>query len=168
MTDTDHRPTTREEDRTTTRNDERDESITERVLEVRIAEFDEFFEASSEALRAGLAGDPQPAGLAFETPQQLLRLFSAARHELLETIQTERPESMRELARLVERDPSAVHRDLDELAEYGIVEFEECGRAKRPVLGYDEIHVEVDLTFGTKTADGAGAADGEAPADHEA
>lgn len=179
MKDVEHRKPAGAEERTSNSDDEHEASVTERILEVRVADFDEFFEESSEALRAALDGEAQPAGLAFETPQQLLRLFTDARYELLETIRTERPESIRELARLVERDPSAVHRDLDELGEYGIVEFEEHGRAKRPVLGYDEIRVSVDLTFeangvddGTTTEFGAAvdrgpSADGGAADDEE-
>jgi predicted transcriptional regulator len=38
-----------------------------------------------------------------------------------------------------------VHRNLEELEELGLVEFEESDRAKRPTVWYDEITVELSL-----------------------
>lgn len=124
-------------------------TVTERVLEVRVQSFDEFADESKAALRKALEDEEyEPAVLAFETPGQAFSLFTDARYELLETIRREQPGSIRELARVLDRDVSAVHRDLDALAEYGIVEFEQEGRAKRPMVGYEEIRIDVDLTFG--------------------
>jgi len=127
----------------------RNRTVTERVLEVRVQSFEEFADQSEAALRQALEADEyEPAVLAFETPGQALSLFTDARYELLEAIRRERPGSIRELARVLDRDVRAVHRDLDALAEYGIVEFEADGRAKRPMVGYEEIRIDVDLTFG--------------------
>lgn len=64
------------------------------------------------------------------------------RLELLRTLRTEDVESVRDLARRLERDKGQVSRDLSELAELGIVEYEVSGRAKRPVLVQDHIVVE--------------------------
>ncbi|WP_160134162.1 transcriptional regulator [Halococcus salsus] len=66
--------------------------------------------------------------------------------ELLRTLASARPESIRETARLVERDVRHVHRNLTELADLGLVEFETNGRSKRPRVWYDEIAVELELT----------------------
>lgn len=66
--------------------------------------------------------------------------------ELLQTLARERPESIRETARLVGRDVRQVHRNLTELEDLGLVEFEEEGRSKRPSVWYDEIAVELPLT----------------------
>ena len=51
-------------------------------------------------------------------------------------------ESVRDLARRVERDKAQVSRDLRVLAEHAIVNFEENGRAKRPYLQSDHLVVE--------------------------
>ncbi len=128
---------------------EQNRTVTERVLEVRVQSFEEFADESREALQKAVEADEyEPAVLAFETPGQALSLFTDARYELLEAIRREQPGSIRELARVLDRDVRAVHRDLDALAEHGIVEFEQEGRAKRPVVGYEEIRIDVDLTFG--------------------
>jgi predicted transcriptional regulator len=65
--------------------------------------------------------------------------------ELLQILARERPESIRETARFVGRDVRQVHRNLKELEDLGLVEFEEDGRSKRPSVWYDEIAVELSL-----------------------
>lgn len=79
---------------------------------------------------------------------QVISLETAAfaltpkRLELIQTIRAEDIESVRDLARRVDRDKGQVSRDLAELAERGIVEYEESGRAKRPVLVQDHVVIE--------------------------
>jgi predicted transcriptional regulator len=53
--------------------------------------------------------------------------------------------SIRETARLVDRDIKQVSENLERLDEYGVVEFVEDGRAKRPVVPYDEIDIRLPL-----------------------
>lgn len=64
------------------------------------------------------------------------------RYELLQTIKHEDPESVRDLARTVDRDKGAVSRDLATLCKAGVVTYEENGRAKRPVLAQEHLVVE--------------------------
>jgi predicted transcriptional regulator len=71
--------------------------------------------------------------------------------ELLRTLARERPESIRETARLVDRDVRQVHRNLEELEELSLVEFEADGRSKQPGVWYDEIAVELPLNSGDET-----------------
>lgn len=70
--------------------------------------------------------------------------------ELLRVLATEEPESIRETARLVDRDVRQVHQNLEELAGLDLIEFESDGpgKPKRPVVWYDEIAVELPLTAG--------------------
>jgi predicted transcriptional regulator len=127
-----------------------DQQKTERVLEIRVQDFDSFASESAAALdEAVTTREGNPSVLAFETPRQALRLLSDARFELLEAIRSENPESIRELARLIERDVSVVHDDLELLADHGIVEFQQEGRNKRPTVAYEEIRIDVDLSFDT-------------------
>ncbi|WP_178915684.1 hypothetical protein [Natronomonas gomsonensis] len=65
--------------------------------------------------------------------------------ELLRTIAREEPSSIRETARLVDRDVRQVHDNLWTLGGEGLVEFERDGRAHRPVVDYDEIELEIGL-----------------------
>jgi predicted transcriptional regulator len=132
----------------TEREPDTNRSETERILEIRVQDFDSFAAESVTALDEAVATrEGTPSVLAFETPHQALRLLSNARFELLETIRTENPESIRGLARLVDRDVSAVHADLELLAEHGIVELHTEGRNKRPTVAYEGIHIDVDLSF---------------------
>ncbi|ESP86827.1 hypothetical protein K933_17127 [Candidatus Halobonum tyrrellensis G22] len=52
---------------------------------------------------------------------------------------------MRAAARLVDRDIKNVSTALNRLAELGLVEIEQDGRSKRPVVTYDDIRIEINL-----------------------
>lgn len=59
-------------------------------------------------------------------------ILTPKRLELLDRIATEDLDSVRDLARQLDRHPSIVSRDLDRLFDAGVIEFERDGRAKRP------------------------------------
>lgn len=84
--------------------------------------------------------------LVLDDEADLQRLLSPANLGLLRAIREYEPESMRAAADLVDRDFREVHRNLTELETLNVVEFEEQGRSKRPVVRFDEIDVEVSLT----------------------
>lgn len=69
-------------------------------------------------------------------------VLTEKRMELLNEIATDDLESMRDLGRRVDRDISIVKRDLDILYEAGVVEYEQNGRAKRPVLAHKNVFVK--------------------------
>ena len=83
--------------------------------------------------------------LSLSNLRELDRVFSEKNMELIQVIAKNEPESIREAARLVERDVREVHRNLKELEKLNVVEFEQHGRSKKPVVWYDEIDVHVDL-----------------------
>lgn len=70
------------------------------------------------------------------------KVLTEKRMELLETIRENSPESVSELAESVDRELSAVSRDLTLLEENTVVEYEESGGRKKPVLGQRYIFVE--------------------------
>jgi predicted transcriptional regulator len=65
---------------------------------------------------------------------------------LLEAIVEHEPESIRKLARLVDRNPPEVLENVNKLADYGLIELEAEGPAKRPGVWCDNIDVELPLT----------------------
>lgn len=69
-------------------------------------------------------------------------VLTERRRELVDALRTGEYESVRALARELERDKGAVSRDLSVLAEHGVTTLEEDGRAKRPVLRDGTIVVE--------------------------
>ena len=93
----------------------------------------------------------------FEDPADVHRVTRPRNLELLRTIAQREPESIRETARLVERDVRQVHDNLAELKELHLLEFEEEGRQKRPTVWYDSIEVDLSLTAPETTRDEANA-----------
>ena len=91
--------------------------------------------------------DAQPV-LNFGSYAELSRLLSPKNLELLEAISEHEPGSIRAAADTVNRDYKQVHRNLSELEDIGVIEFEGggSGQAKKPKLAYDGL--EIDILFG--------------------
>lgn len=98
------------------------------------------------AIDAGESVESSEPTLSIEDLETFGRVFRSTNLELLEAIVEHEPASIRELARLVDRHPPEVLENIHELADYGLVELEDNGRAKRPVVWYDEIDVDLPLT----------------------
>jgi predicted transcriptional regulator len=98
------------------------------------------------------AGEEVPHVINFEHPSDLRALLTDRRVELLRSVMTERPDSIRQLAVRLDRDVKTVHNDLQVLVEYDIVHFEQAGRAKRPFIPYDSIEVSLEIST-SKPAD---------------
>lgn len=105
-------------------------------------------------LDAGEAID-QPATIRFRNDAQLTNVFNERTFALLWVIRDERPESIRERARLVDRDKKNVHEELTTLNALGVMRFEDAGRSKRPVFPYDQL---VLTPLAREEGDGAEAA----------
>lgn len=69
-------------------------------------------------------------------------VLTPKRRELIEALSQAGYESIRSLAREIDRDKGQVSRDLAILAEHGIVTFETDGRSKRPLLSQEHIVIE--------------------------
>lgn len=110
------------------------------------------------SIDAGEDVDPRPSRLTIENLATFGRVFRPTNLELLEAIVEHEPGSIRELARVVDRHPPEVTENVHELADYGLVELEEDGRAKRPTIWYDEIEFSGDVPLGaTDTGSDIGA-----------
>jgi|GEM_PF-997236 predicted transcriptional regulator len=77
--------------------------------------------------------------LSFPDVDTATAVFTDSTLALLRALNVHEPASIREAARLVERDKKNVYDQLRKLAAHGIVEFVKEGNAKRPVVAYDEI-----------------------------
>ena len=79
----------------------------------------------------------------------LRKILTPERLRILQVIRSEKPKSIYELAKLLDRDRAAVVRDLEYLQQLGLVEFEEERRGKRrsrkQVVPYDEIEVSIPV-----------------------
>lgn len=99
------------------------------------------------AIDAGEDVEAEPSRLVVESLETFGRIFRATNLELLEAIAEHEPDSIRELARLVDRHPPEVTENVRELADYGVITLEEHGQAKRPRLWYDEIEISGDVSL---------------------
>ncbi|MEF8785622.1 MAG: transcriptional regulator [Haloarculaceae archaeon] len=121
-----------------------------RTLKITVGERDRLDQRTRRRIEAAQEGedldDSQPV-LNFGSYAELSRLLSQKNLELLEAVFEHEPESIREAADLVDRDYKQVHRNLSELNDIGVIEFEGggSGRAKKPVLSYDGL--EIDIPF---------------------
>ena len=119
-----------------------------RTLEVRVQPTEVVREEALEKVRRLEDGDEveDMHVLNLSTERELSRLMSEKNLELLHTVAEREPSSIRELSRMVDRDYREVHRNMEELESLNVVGFVEEGRSKRPVIWYDNIEVNVDLS----------------------
>jgi predicted transcriptional regulator len=118
------------------------------VLTVRVARPEAVFDDLAERF-AALDADEVPDSVyevVLQREEDVTRLLRPGNLELLRTIARSEPASIRETARLVGRDIRQVHDDITDLERMNLLRFENEGRAKRPVVWYDDIDVEVPIT----------------------
>ena len=85
----------------------------------------DFFRRGKVLARLADAGQPMPEErtVSFEDPADLLRLLTASRLEVFRSVKSE-PGSITVIAGRLQRDRSAVKRDVDQLAQVGLVTIE--------------------------------------------
>lgn len=131
--------------------------MTANTLIVTVESIGEIQERTAEAFEQALDEEPPETTvsrrLSFETTDQLAAVFTPRAIDLLQVIAQEEPASIRETARLVNRDIKQVSENLKRLESFNIVEFVEEGRAKRPVVNYDEIDIQLPLRRSVETDD---------------
>ena len=78
--------------------------------------------------------------LSFPSFETLGKVIAGARLELLSAIKNEKPQSIQELSRIVDRDFKNVYNDVKLLVEYGLIELKESGARKSavPMAKYSE------------------------------
>ncbi len=84
-------------------------------------------------------------GVYFTSIEAFRKALTPKRLELLHTIKSRAPGSLRELAELTKRDVKNVSDDVKYLEQVGLVERCGRGRATRPTIGYDAIALEIAI-----------------------
>ncbi|WP_436932470.1 MarR family transcriptional regulator [Halosimplex halobium] len=122
--------------------------MTTNTLHITVESTAAFFEAALDDVRQLEADEDleDESVLSLPDEEALERVLSEKNLELIRTIATEEPASVRELARLVDRDIKNVSTALNRLAELGLVDLEDEGRAKRPTVWYDHIEIDIQVT----------------------
>jgi len=115
------------------------------TLRITIASADEAFDEAVEAAGAAEAGEQHDAVVSFETAEGIRTLLTDRRLELLRSLMGQPAESITDLADRLDRSYSAVHGDVEVLAEYGIVRYREVGQSKQPFVPYETIEFDVTI-----------------------
>lgn len=127
----------------------------DRTLHVRFRDGDETaLEDALAALDRGERPDPH-FEVTYHDPADVHQVTRPKSLELLRAIVQHEPESIRETARLVDRDVSQVHRNLTELEELHLVELVDDGQSKRPSVWYDAIDIDLPLVEPEEESDEA-------------
>lgn len=125
-----------------------------RTLVVTIESDSEFEAAVSAALEALAEGSSVDDTHTVSVPNEtvLAETFTATTLSLLRVLAKRQPASIRETARVLERDVKNVHEELTRLEAMGVLRFEAAGQAKRPVFPYDELVIDLPLGEGSGDA----------------
>ena len=120
-------------------------NTTDRTLHIRYQEgSDDDLEDALAALDQGETPGPH-LEVVYHDPADVHRVTRPKSLELLRAIVQHNPDSIRETARLVDRDVSQVHRNLTELEELHLVELVTDGQSKRPSVWYTAIDIDLPL-----------------------
>lgn len=101
-----------------------------------------------EKVKEGKINESEPHKIVSRTTEDIGKILTRERIRLLHIIREKKPESISELARLLDRKESNVHNDLTFLEGIGLLEIKK-GRnhvKKVPVVDYDALHITVPLT----------------------
>ncbi len=107
-------------------------------------EYGEHLDQLFESVRRGEIHEPHK--IVARTSEDIGKILT--RERLLQIIREKTPESISELARILERKESNVHNDVTFLEGIGLLELKE-GKdhiKKVPVVEYDALHITVPLT----------------------
>ena len=116
------------------------------ALTVRLHNFDTLEAEVLDAAERAEAGNPVAAvpTLGFSTYEDMHRILAPSRLEIVKVLVGQGPLSIREVARRVNRDVQAVHRDVTTLINSGVIERSEKGVE----FPFDGIHFEFDIVAG--------------------
>jgi len=69
----------------------------------------------------------------------------------MRSIMTAPPDSISDLAERLDRNYSEIHGDVEVLADHDIVYFDTDGRAKKPVIPYERVRVDIEVVADADT-----------------
>ncbi|OAG27542.1 HVO_A0114 family putative DNA-binding protein [Thermodesulfatator autotrophicus] len=120
-------------------------------LKIEIRPLDSFVEETIRAfedVQGGKGIAPREA-LIFPDVRTLRKVLSEKRLELLRTVKNKKPDSIYELAKLLDRPLRAVQHDVKVLSELGLIEVERTRRKPRdkvrPSVPYRRITIEIGI-----------------------
>jgi len=95
----------------------------------------------SKRFKAAMGGKSQGSFISFESLETLLKVLSIKRWQIIDALTGIEPVSIREAARLVNRDVKAVHGDIHALLNAGILRKED----NKISFPFDRVRVDFEL-----------------------
>ncbi|MGF6766268.1 putative transcriptional regulator [Paraburkholderia sp. GAS33] len=99
-------------------------------------------DAVTKRFLAAMNGKAQGTFISFDSPELLFQTLTQLRWSMIQAITGAGALSIREIARRVDRDVKAVHRDVHALLDVGVLERNADGAVEFP---YDAVHVDFML-----------------------
>ncbi len=116
-----------------------------KVLEITTGTLEEFEEETLQEIKKIGKKGGGPERIFFEDTAMFRKLLTEKRQELIQEVMETPPESIRGLAKTLERGVREVYEDVHLLEKYKILTLKEEGNRKKPRVPYDRIHIEIDL-----------------------
>ena len=111
-----------------------------KTVRLEVKQFDDILKEVGDACKTGNASETT---ISFDSANALWKIISPAKQEILHALAGSGVTGVRELARKVGRDASAIHRHLQVLIVAGIVDRADNGKV---IFPYDEVHVDLRLS----------------------
>ncbi len=101
-----------------------------------------------EKAKEGEISEDEPQKIVARNTDDIGKILTRERIRLLHAIRQNKPESISELARMLDRKESNVHNDITFLEGIGLLEIKKGKNhvKKIPVVDYDALHITVPLT----------------------
>jgi predicted transcriptional regulator len=111
-------------------------------------EYGDYLNKLFEKVKEGKINESEPHKIVSRTTEDIGKILTRERIRLLHIIREKKPESISELARILNRKESNVHNDLTFLEGIGLLEIKKGKNhvKKVPVVDYDALHITVPLT----------------------
>lgn len=122
------------------------------TLRITISTPEEAADRAIAAAEAAERDEQPPAEISFASANDLRRLLTDRRFEIIRSLMDEPANSISALAERLERNYSVVYEDLEVLADYGIVQFRSDTRDRAPFVPYRSVEVDVTIR-GTQSDD---------------
>ena len=111
-----------------------------KTVRLEVKQFDDVLKEVGDACKTG---NTTETTISFDSAVSLWKIISPAKQQILHVMSGSGVIGVRELARQVGRDVSAIHRDLQVLIVTGIVDRAENGEV---IFPYDDVHVDFRLS----------------------
>ena len=117
------------------------------TLRITVEPFEQAREETLAAAHTVEEGESTPAVVSFASIDDLRKVLTERRIELLRTLIAidGAAESISALAEALDRDYRPVHDDVGVLDQYGLIFVVDGGQTKRPYVPYRRVHLDVEL-----------------------